>query len=95
MSMPAHRFGDMSRGHCFSARPNNDGSSNVMINGLPSHRLGDSWPSHCCGDSCHGSITAGGSSKVYVNGRPKARVGDPLDCGDSCATGSPNVFVGG
>ncbi len=95
MSKPAHRLGDLCAGHCFNVRPNHEGSPNVFINGIPSHRVGDGWPIHCCGDSCHDSITVGGSSNVFVNGRPKTRIGDPLSCGDRCNTGSPNVFVGG
>lgn len=95
MARSAHRLGDFCNGHCFNARPNQSGSPNVFINGIPSHRVGDTWPPHCCGPVCHGSVTVGGSSNVFVNGRPKVRQGDPLDCGDTTSVGSPNVFVGG
>lgn len=94
MSKPVVRLGDLSAGHCFESRPNISGSSNVYINNLPAHRVGDIWPVHTCGDSSHGSVTVGGSSSVLVNGLPLARIGDPLDCGDICLTGSPNVIAG-
>lgn len=90
-----HRHSDLCAGHCFNIRPNNEGSPNVFINNKACHRLGDGWPPHCCGNSCHDSVTVGGSSVCFINGKPCARIGDPLNCGDRCNTGSPNVFVGG
>ena len=92
---PAHRLGDLCRGHCFNVRPNNEASPNVFINRIPAHRRGDGWPIHCCGDSCHDSVTVGGSSSVFINRRCATRIGDALSCGDACNTGSPNVFIGG
>jgi uncharacterized Zn-binding protein involved in type VI secretion len=89
----AARIGDMSAGHCFFPRPNTQGSSNVIINGLPAHCIGMSWPIHNCGKFFHPSFTAMGSPNVLVNGLPLARVGDMLSCGDMIASGSPNVLV--
>jgi len=92
--MPASvRLGDSSAGHCYEARPNDQGSPNVFINGIAAHRVGDHWPTHPCGTSSHDSITAQGSPNVFINGIAAARIGDELDCGDICAEGSPNVFT--
>lgn len=95
--MPAaHRLGDICTGHgCYPPRPNIEGSPNVFVNGLPSHRQNDAWMPHCCGSSCHGGQAANGSSSVFVNGKPKCRIGDSVNCGSTMASGSPNVFVGG
>jgi len=94
--MPAAaRLGDTSAGHCFNPRPNAKGSSDVFINGIAAHRLGDNWPVHVCGKSKHASTTAQGSPNVFVNGKALARMGDKLSCGDTIAKGSANVFVNG
>ena len=89
----AATIGSMSAGHCFFPRPTTQGSSNVLINGLPAHTIGMSWPIHNCGKFFHPSFTAMGSPNVLVNGKPLARVGDRLSCGDMIASGSPNVLV--
>lgn len=89
----AATIGSMSAGHCFFPRPTTQGSSNVLINGLPAHTIGMSWPIHVCGKYFHASVTAMGSPNVLVNGLPLARVGDMLSCGDIIASGSPNVLV--
>lgn len=89
--MPAiSRVTDMSTGHdnC-GPRPSIQGSPDVFINGLPVNRVGDQWAEHCN----HGGSTIQGSANVFVNGMPVGRVGDPIDCGDTIAQGSPNVFV--
>jgi len=95
--MPAVcRLGDQGTGHgCYPARPNDQGSPNVFVNGLPVHRQGDHWEDHCCGPICHDGVLSQGSSTVFVNGKPIGRVGDPISCGSSVAEGSPNVFAGG
>jgi uncharacterized Zn-binding protein involved in type VI secretion len=92
----AHRLGDPGSGHgCFPPRNNVQGSPNVFVNGIPSHRVGDAWAVHCCPDNgCHASVMAVGSSTVFVNGKPKARVGDAVACGSVAVSGSSNVFVG-
>ncbi len=92
--MPAAaRLNDMSAGHCFFPRGNCQGSPNVFINGIPVHRVGDSWPIHKCKKKKHGSVQSQGSANVFVNGVAIARIGDSLSCGDVVAQGSPNVFV--
>lgn len=95
--MPAvTRLGDQCTGHgCFPPRVNNQASSDVFINGIGAHRMGDGWVVHCCGPSCHSSNLAAGSSSVYVNGKQLARIGDPVACGSAVAEGSSNVFAGG
>lgn len=94
--MPAAtRLGDECSGHgCFPPRVNDEGSSDVFINGIPAHRVGDHWVTHCCGPACHDSVCATGSSTVFVNGKPAARIGDLVACGSAIAQGSPNVFFG-
>lgn len=89
------RIGDECTGHgCFPPRVNDQGSSDVFINGIGAHRQGDHWVTHCCGDSCHDSAAAVGSSTVYINGIPAVRVGDLIGCGSAVAQGSSNVFFG-
>jgi uncharacterized Zn-binding protein involved in type VI secretion len=87
------RKGDICTGHgCFPSRANIQGSSNVFINGIPVHRVGDAWPVHCCDSSCHPGVLAQGSPNVFVNGKQLGRVGDSINCGSKCASGSNNVF---
>jgi len=95
--MPAAvRLGDLSTGHPpWPPRPNNGASTDVLINNLGAHRVGDTWAIHCAGSSCHVSTQLTGSPNVFVNGRALARVGDDIACGDKNAQGSPNVFVNG
>ena len=92
----ATRLGDICTGHGgYPPRNNIEGSSNVFINGIAAHRVGDAWPEHCDGDDCHPSVTASGSSTVFINGKPAARLGDSIACGSVIAQGSPDVFIGG
>lgn len=94
--MPAvARLGDLSTGHDgWPARPNNQASPDVFVNGIAVHRQGDSWEIHCkSGADCHDGITSAGSPTVFVNGVAVARVGDPISDGDEIATGSSDVFV--
>lgn len=92
-----HRKGDLGSGHgCWRPRPNAQGSPNVFCNGIPVHRVSDSWQIHCCPDSgCHGGVLAAGSSTVHANNKQLGRISDPVSCGSLAATGSPNVFAGG
>ena len=94
--MPAAvRDTDVCSGHaCWPSRPNDQGSPNVFINNLASHRKTDHWSIHACA-SIHDSAAADGSPNVFVNNLNKCRVGDPVLCGSSMAQGSPNVFVNG
>ena len=94
--MPAvTRLGDQCTGHgCFPPRPNDEASTNVFVNGLGVHRVGDHWVTHCCGPVCHDSTAASGSSTVFVNGKAMMRIGDSVACGSLVAQGSGNVFAG-
>lgn len=86
------RLNDLSAGHCFIARPNDEASSDVIVNNKGVHRLGDHWVIHCCGDPCHDGNLSEGSPNVFINGKKCGRVGDSISCGDMCAQGSPNVI---
>ena len=74
----AARIGDI--GACALCGPNPlaTGSPNVRINGIPAHRISDSW-------SC-GSVQVEGSPNVRVNGLPLARIGDQGDHGGPIIT---------
>lgn len=96
MAKAATRLGDVCTGHdCWGPRVNVEASTDVFINGLGAHRVGDQWETHCCGPACHDSVTAAGSTKVFINGKPAARLGDAIECGSVIAQGSPDVFIGG
>ncbi|MDR1978310.1 MAG: PAAR domain-containing protein [Synergistaceae bacterium] len=96
--MPAcARVGDLCTGHgCWPPRPNDQGSPNVFVNGIPWHRQGDHWEPHTCPPipETHDSILAFGSPTVFVNGKEGGRIGDPVACGSVVMTGSPDVFIG-
>lgn len=67
------------------------GSDDVMVNGIPAARKGDSV--HC---QIHGQrVIADGSSSVSVNDRRLARIGDPISCGAVIVAGSDDVEAGG
>lgn len=83
----AARIGDIGACDWDGPNPLATGSPNVRINGIPAHRVSDSW-------SC-GSVQVEGSPNVRVNGLPIARIGDQGDHGGPIITGSPNVFVNG
>jgi uncharacterized Zn-binding protein involved in type VI secretion len=94
--MPAIvRLGDKCSGHgCFSARPCVEGSSDVFANGKGVHIVGMAWDSHgCAGCPPHDSVLAAGSPDVFANGKPVGRVGDPIECGSTCAEGSPDCTI--
>ncbi len=97
MTKPATVLGDSCSGHgCWPPRPNNEASSDVMVNGIGPHREGDGYQEHCCPDKrCHDGNLSKGSSSVNINGQPAARIGDPVSCGSVVAEGSPDVFIGG
>ena len=90
------RIGDSCTGHGgFPPRVNDFGSSDVFINGIGAHRVGDHWVTHCNpAPSCHDSTLSSGSSTVFVNGQALGRIGDSIGCGSVCADGSNNVFAG-
>lgn len=93
----AVRLGDICSGHgCYPPRENDQGSPNVFVNSIPSHRLTDHWVAHGCGGCVpHDSQSCQGSPNVFVNGLPKSRIGDAVCCGSAMVTGSSNVFVNG
>ena len=96
--MPAvTRLGDSCTGHgCFPPRASTGGSGDVFANGIPVHRLGDSWAPHGCPKvPPHGGALSAGSGTVSANGKQLGRIGDPVSCGSSVASGSGDVFAGG
>ena len=98
MGKPAARLEDIGSGHGCHHPPSPaiEGSPNVVINGLPAVRLGDSFAMHAC--PAHGGLhpraLATGSSSVIINGKPAGRLGDSIDCGGAVMTGSANVLIG-
>lgn len=72
------------------------GSTDIIINGKPAVRLGDSGiHTGCCGPNTWKA--AGGSSTVIMNGKPAFRLSDPtIHCGGPGAliTASSDVIVG-
>lgn len=102
--MPAViRLGDSSTGHgCFPstnlvATPVIKTFFNGILAGVVNSEC--QYATHCClplGVPCHSGSErslASGASKTFIEGSPAGRVGDPHNCGDSCATGSPNSFI--
>jgi uncharacterized Zn-binding protein involved in type VI secretion len=72
------------------------GSPNVFVNGGNAINVGSPFVLHCnTSGVCHAPTASGGSGTVFINGQPACRIGDALDCGDSLASGSSNVFIGG
>lgn len=89
----AVRLNDVTVGHSgFPPTELITSSSNVIINGRGSVRLGDDIKIHC-NRSCHDGKVSSASPNVFVNGRAKARIGDSISCGDSIKSGSANVIV--
>ncbi len=71
-----------------------EGSSNVIVEGLPAARLGDAVSPHVKpGSAPHPRKIAGGSPSVFINGRPAARIGDAIDCGGVMIGGSGTVIL--
>ncbi len=74
------------------------GSPDVFINGGSAINVGSPFIIHCNTQPIpvyHPLSAASGSSSVFINGQPACRIGDNLDCGDTLASGSSNVFIGG
>lgn len=96
----AARIGDSILPHdCWSGGVISSGSGDVLINGKPAARIGDSGTPHTwtCPDSKppHGVVISSGSGSVLINGKPAARIGDGTACGSSISAGSGNVLIGG
>lgn len=91
-----HREGDLTTGHdCWLPEVPETYSEDVFVNGKRVVRQGDARVPHLCPaiPEIHGA-TYIDSRSVYVNGRPVQVIGSPLDCGDTAAEGSPDVWVG-
>ena len=77
--------------------PGTVGSPNILINGLPAMRVGDSGIHMvCCGPNMW--KVGSGSATVTFNDLPAARMGDTtIHCGGvgNLIKGSPTVMVGG
>ena len=88
MAHPAGRLSDLNAcplpGH--GRNPTTSGSVNVLINGLPALRVGDST---ACGDA----VTQGIGS-IMVNGQPIAHLGSATAHGGVIVSGSGDVLVG-
>ncbi|MGI8464474.1 type VI secretion system PAAR protein [Pectobacterium punjabense] len=96
----AARLNDIGSGHdCFPETPIIEGSSDVIINGQPAARQGDTVLLHGCPcpnapHGVHSRKIAEGSSTVIINGKPAARIGDGINCGGVIVSGSGNVIIG-
>ena len=84
---------------CWSGGVISSGSPDVLINGKPAARVGDSGTPHSwiCPKSKppHEVILSSGSSTILINGKPAARIGDSTSCGSVIIAGSANVIAGG
>ena len=91
------RVGDSGMVHC-SGYVIASGSADVLVNGRPAARVGDSSSLHMrpVGKKCvpHVAAISAGSISVLVNGRPIARVGSPLAGCTFIISGSSDVIVG-
>lgn len=72
------------KGHSINAVVS--GSSDVIINGIPAARVGDTA-------ACGAMITTG-SCSVFINGKPAAFMGSATSHGGIIIGGSPNVLIG-
>ncbi|MGR6771241.1 type VI secretion system PAAR protein [Pectobacterium brasiliense] len=96
----AARLNDIGSGHdCFPETPIIEGSPDVIINGQPAARQGDTVLLHGCPcpnapHGVHSRKIAEGSSTVIINGKPAARIGDGINCGGVIISGSGNVIIG-
>jgi len=62
------------------------GTANVMVNGKPAARVGDT--------TSDGKIIEGAKG-VYINGKPAAVVGSGTDCGGKATSGASHIFING
>lgn len=88
MAKPAARLSDLNTcpktGH--GTNPATSGSSDVLINNLPTLRVGDTT---ACGDT-----VVEGIGSILVNGKPIAFLGSATAHGGVIITGSGDVLVG-
>lgn len=66
------------------------GQANVLIQGLPAAKVGDSLV--CVGPP---DTIVEGSATVMIGGVPAARMGDSTEHGGSIVLGAPTVLIGG
>ena len=92
---PMSRLADLTTGHgCYAPTIGTTASLNVMINGLPAHKVGDTFVPHTCGTDVHPDVATVGSTKVIINGTAAMRLGDVLAPGGALmAEASWNVFA--
>jgi len=92
----AARLGDIASDHDGAPpTPGSEASPDVVIDGIPAMRKGDSFESHACPDeSVHTRYLAVGSGSVFINGKPAGRAGDAVSCGGTVTAGSTTVFIG-
>ena len=66
---PQTRLGDNDTGHdACPPRGLATGSPDVIVNGQPAGRVGDSYPAHSCpAHPPHSGVIAAGSSTVFIN----------------------------
>lgn len=95
MGKPAARISDM---HVCPKRtgkiphvggPIVEGSSDVLIGGMPAARVGDM--ATCVGPP---DKVASGSATVFINGKAAARMGDSTSHGGKIVTGCSTVLIG-
>jgi uncharacterized Zn-binding protein involved in type VI secretion len=93
------RVGDAIAPHgCWSGGVITSGSPDVIIEGSPAARVGDSGTPHSwiCPNppGPHGVVISAGSGTVLINGQPAARVGDATACGSVVSAGAGTVIAG-
>lgn len=95
MGSPIVRRGvDLTTGKCKKAPTTFiQGSPDVFVNGISVVRQGDVAAPHKSKSKHTGHVAVGGGT-VYVNGKLRQTVGDALDCGDTSAQGSSDVYAG-
>ena len=92
---PMSRLADITTGHgCYAPSVGVTASANVFVNGLPAHKVGDTFTPHTCGSDVHGDVASVGSTKVIINGTGAMRLGDVLAPGAALmAEASWTVFA--
>lgn len=89
MAKPAARVTDPTAcpepGH--GENPITSGSPDVLFEGLPAAREGDTT-------ECGSRLTSGLSSSVFINGKRAAMVGSAGDHGNSVVSGASSIIIG-
>jgi len=71
------------------------GSSDTFANSIACAFVTSETSPHTVGKPKeHVSFVEAGSGTVFINSNAAARIGDPIACGQTVASGSPNVFSG-